>query len=262
MLVTPEYLLKGYAFALEQCGLLLHDAVLLYKNRSYSNAVVFAAFAREELGRSQILLNLWRKRRDGAPVTIEDIEKACEDHVAKQRAGMLSMTLTAERWTGLGKILGDRTTNPPQSKKFKQADAALKQIDEIKAKRTPDDRHSQRMRALYVEPKSSTDWNRPADLSAADAHRFLQDAANDYAGRFNQGYVASDTPILKLIDQDLYDALDRLTDRPRLPPPELPPFPVTMKLVTTVQATGFRNTIIAAVAGAVIAAVVLIMIGK
>jgi AbiV len=56
MSVTADFLLKGYALALEQCGLLLRDAVLLYKNRSYANAVVLAAFAREELGRSQIRL--------------------------------------------------------------------------------------------------------------------------------------------------------------------------------------------------------------
>jgi hypothetical protein len=108
----------------------------------------------------------------------------------------------------------------------------LQKIDKIKANRTPDDRHSQRMRALYVEPKSCTDWNRPADLSATDAHNFLRDAVNDYAGRYHQAYIVSDHPSLKKIDQKLYDALDRLTDRPRLPPPEWPPFPVTMGKTT------------------------------
>jgi AbiV family abortive infection protein len=181
MSVTPDFLLKGFALALEQCGLVLRAAVLLYKNKSYSNAMALAAFAREELGRSQILLDFWRKRLDGASVTVEDINTACEDHVAKQRAGMLSTTMTAERGSGLANILNDKIANKPQSKKFKKAEATLKQIDEIKAKRTPDDRHGLRMRALYVEPKSSTDWNRPADVSATDAHRFLQDAVNDYA---------------------------------------------------------------------------------
>jgi hypothetical protein len=73
----------------------------------------------------------------------------------------------------------------------------LQKIDKIKANRTPDDRHSQRMRALYVEPKSCTDWNRPADLSATDAHNFLRDAVNDYAGRYHQAYIVSDHPSLK-----------------------------------------------------------------
>jgi hypothetical protein len=56
MSVTAEYLLSGAALALEQCGLLLRDAVCLFKNRSFGSAVVLAAFAREELGRCQILI--------------------------------------------------------------------------------------------------------------------------------------------------------------------------------------------------------------
>jgi AbiV family abortive infection protein len=186
--VSAEYLLRGYALALEQCGLLLRDAVRLYENGSYATAVVLAAFAREELGRSKILLDLWRNQRGGQSLTVEQIDAACGEHVDKQRAGMLSMMITRDRNTGLGKLLTDRMTNTPQSQKWKDADAALKQIDEKKAKRTPDDRHGMRMAALYVEPKSSSEWNRPADMSAKVAHDFLQHAVNDYTGSYNQGY--------------------------------------------------------------------------
>jgi AbiV family abortive infection protein len=223
--VTPAYLLKGYALALEQCGLLLRDAVRLYESGSYATAVVLAAFAREELGRSQILLDLWRRQRDGHSATVEQIDTACGEHLDKQRAGMLSMTMRADRQTGLGKILTGRMTNALQSQEWKDADAILKQIDEKKAKRTPDDRHNTRMRALYVEPTSSSEWNRPADMSAQAAHDFLQDAVNDYAGRYGQGYVTSNQCILKDIDADLYNALEQLADRPQLPPPEQPSWP-------------------------------------
>jgi hypothetical protein len=41
-MVTSEFLLQGYALALEQCGLLLRDAVRLYESRSYATAVVLA----------------------------------------------------------------------------------------------------------------------------------------------------------------------------------------------------------------------------
>jgi AbiV family abortive infection protein len=138
MSVTPEYLIKGYALALEQCGLLLRDAVRLYENGSYATAVVLAAFGWEELGRSKILLDLWRRRRAGEAVTLEQIDAACGEHVDKQRAGMLSMTMRADKDTGLGKILTERMTNAPQTKEWKDADATLKQIDEKKAKRTTD----------------------------------------------------------------------------------------------------------------------------
>ena len=262
-MVTADFLLKGYALALEQCGLLLHDAVLLYKNKSYANAVVLAAFAREELGRSQILLGLWRKRLGGSPVTFGDIENACDDHVEKQKAGMLSITMRADRDTGLGKTLTDRTTNPQQSQKFKDADATLRRIDKQTAKSAPSSRHGKRMRSLYVEPTSNSDWNRPAEVSVTDAHSFLQEAVNDYSGRYHQGYITSEQSILKGIDQELYDAIDRLTNRPQLPPPEWPPLPPMTGLPTTTVQTSFLGMLIAGIVTLVVlAALFLFVIGR
>jgi AbiV family abortive infection protein len=49
--VSAGYLLHGAAYALEQCGLLLRDANILYRNGSYASVIVLAGFAREELGR-------------------------------------------------------------------------------------------------------------------------------------------------------------------------------------------------------------------
>ena len=187
------------------------------KAASYATAVVLAAFARVELGRSQILLRTWR---DSSPVTVKQIEQKCGEHVAKQRAGMLSITLTANRDSGLGKILAGRSTNAPQSQEWKGGEATLKQIDEHKKKHTPDERHNKRMQALYVEPKSDSEWNRPADISAETAHRFLQDAVNDYSGRYHNGYIG-----LKGLDDDPYNALEQLTDRPQLLPPKWPQWP-------------------------------------
>jgi AbiV family abortive infection protein len=186
---------------------------------------VLTAFAREELGRSKILRDLWRQQRGGSTVILDDISNACNDHVKKQRAGMLSLTIMADSGTGLGKVLTDRIMNAPQSQKWNEATEKLKQIDEMKQKRTTDDRHAERERSLYVEPKSNSEWNRPADVSAMTAHNFLRDAVNDYSGSFHNGYIASDQSMLKHVDQELYDALERLTDRPQLPLPEQPSWP-------------------------------------
>jgi AbiV family abortive infection protein len=71
--VTPEYLLEGATYALEQCGLLLRDANLLYRNGSYSSAVALALFAREELGRYRILLGLRKQVLRGERFTIKEI---------------------------------------------------------------------------------------------------------------------------------------------------------------------------------------------
>jgi AbiV family abortive infection protein len=225
MSVTPQYLLQGASYALEQCGLLLRDANILYRNGSYASAVVLTAFAREELGRSGILFDLRRRALAGQAFTIAQIREACEDHVTKQRAGMLSITVTADRESGIGKILRARMENHPQTREWQKADAELQQIDEIKKKRTPTDRHEKRIAALYVEPVSDSQWTRPAATSASAAHDFLQGAVNDYAGRYHQGYITPGDSILRQIDPELCSGLEQWSDRPELQPPEWPPYP-------------------------------------
>jgi AbiV family abortive infection protein len=223
MSVTPEYLLKGYALALEQCGLLLRDACALYESRSFATAMVLAAFAREELGRSKILLGFWRRSQSGSPVTLKEINAACSSHEQKQRAGMLSTVLRGTRETRLGQLLWDSMRNPPPSQAWKDARAALDQFSEKLRKRAPDERHSTRMLALYVEPKSQTEWNRPADKSAKEAYEFLVDATNDYSLRLQNGYVSSG--LLQHTDAALYNALMAMHDRPKLPAPVHPSWP-------------------------------------
>ena len=222
--VTPQFILQGATYALEQCGLLLRDAKDLYRNGGYGNTVVLTAFAREELGRSAILLDFWQKASAGEAFTVEQLEQACEDHIEKQRAGMLSLTLRADQGSGVGKTLSARMTNHPQSAEWKEADTTLKQIDDIKKRRTPSDRHDMRVKALYVEPTSETEWNRPALTSAVTAYEFLADSVNDYSGRYHQGYT---TPggMLQHIDHDLHMALEQWPERPVSPSPEHPEMP-------------------------------------
>src|SRR5262249_35328736 len=78
---------QNAAYALEQCGLLLRDANLLYQSGSYASAVALAAFAQEELGRWKMLLDLRKKVVDGDHLTVEQIRTRCGDHVRKQEAG-------------------------------------------------------------------------------------------------------------------------------------------------------------------------------
>jgi hypothetical protein len=80
-----------------------------------------------------------------------------------------------------------------------------------------------RMKSLYVEPSSETSWNRPADISAMEAHNFLQEAVNDYTLQAQQNFSATD--LLASIDAELYEALVAWSERPTLPPPEHPEWP-------------------------------------
>jgi AbiV family abortive infection protein len=232
MSMTPQELLHGGAYALEQCGLLLRDANILYRNRSYASSIVLTAFAREELGRSKILFDLRRRALGGKIVTIAQVRKACEDHLAKQRAGMLSLTMMADRESGLGKLMRARWEHHPQSPEWQKANVELERINDSKRKRLPSDRHEKRTLALYVELLSTGQWNRPAATSADAAHTFLQDAVNDYAGRYDQGYITAADSMVKHIDPELYSALEQWSERPELPPVELiePPWNVAHAL--------------------------------
>jgi AbiV family abortive infection protein len=208
--VTPQYLLEGAVYALEQCGLLLRDANILYRSGSYANTLVLAAFAREELGRYRILSDMRSEALGGKDFTIEEIRKSCDDHVTKQRAGMLSTVITApDKESGLGKLLWERMTTHPQSAEGKKADAELASISDKKRKRVPSERHDARTSALYVEPVSGNKWNRPADTPRSSAQEFLRDAVNDYAVQYGQSYITSPEPILKHIKPELYGALEK-----------------------------------------------------
>lgn len=224
--VTPQYLLEGAVYALEQCGLLLRDGTMLHRNGSHANAVALAAFAREELGRWKILLNLRSEVLGGKSLTLKEIKARCDDHVTKQKAGMLSLTMRPPMDSGVGRLMQARMQFPPGSKEWKEADAQLEKINNEKRKRIPDERHRQRMSALYVEPLSGGSWNQPARrITQEFSQEFVCDAVNDYAVQYHQDYITGDDPILKQLDPDLFNALEQWPDRPELPRPDWPHLP-------------------------------------
>jgi AbiV family abortive infection protein len=220
--VTERFLLEGAAYALEQCGRLLHAANLLNKDGDWATAVAMASFAREELGRWDILLDLRREVLKGKQLTAKDVNEASNDHERKQKAGMTSITMRADRDSGLGKLLAARGNAKPGSPEWKQAQDQIDKLDRKLRQRTPGERHDQRMAALYVDAVSESEWNRPVTaVSAKQAWAFLTDAANDYD---IQRERYTNLEILKALDLELHDALKAWTERSELPLVEAPPF--------------------------------------
>jgi AbiV family abortive infection protein len=207
--------------ALEQCGLLLRDANHLYRLGSYATAIAVAAHAHEEIGRYNILLELWRRALAGEAFTVKEIRKSCSDHEKKQTAGMLGITITGDQQSELGKLMRARMELPPQSPERQKLEAEFDQIIEEIKKSIPIDRHRTRMSALYVEPKSETEWHRPADYTASAAHAFLLNASNDYSIQHHRYNTRSNLED----DRQLYDALEQWPERPTLLPPEWPTLP-------------------------------------
>jgi AbiV family abortive infection protein len=222
--VSPQYLLEGAVYALEQCGLLLRGANLLYRNGSYSSAVALAAFAREELGRYQILLELRKKLLDGDHLTIKEIQDRCRDHVTKQEAGMLSFVMRVMD-TPLGGLLGTYLSVRHGSEEWNTAREQLEQARQM----VPVERHRQRMSALYVDAVAPDRWRRPTkEISQITAYAYLQDAANDYSGQYDR---YTNPRNFKPDDPELYTALENWPARPiLLPSPERPSLPPWMTL--------------------------------
>lgn len=222
MIVTQKYVVKGAIYSLEQCGLLLKDAALLVNQKSYSSAVVLAAFAREELGRSIILIDFFEKIvKQNKSITLKELEKACEDHVIKQKRGQLSTVLKFKSDSNFGKLIISRNkllmSNLQQTEEFKKIE---KQIADVTAKlrrRTPSDRHRTRTEALYVMPDSlGTGWNIPKKVSSEFARDFVMDAVNDYSlqRQILQRGLSSHT--------EFTDELLRWKERPEPPQPIWP----------------------------------------
>jgi AbiV family abortive infection protein len=181
--LTGAALIRGAWYAIEQCGLLLRDAVLLYDNGRAPTAIGLALFAREELGKSQILLELWNAgNQEGRWPTVAEVERACEDHAQKQRYAQGSITFQAGNETEIGKLM-QRITTSSGPEKWEASDQ-LKELIRKKMKGEPERRVNLRESAFYVDPNiSGTDWDRPHDLREAEAYGQLLDAVNNYSGR-------------------------------------------------------------------------------
>src|SRR5262249_53137707 len=141
-----------------------------------------------------------------------------------QEAGMISLTLRADNDSGVGNLLQTRIKAPIGSKERQEADKQIDKIDQVKSKRTPDDRHRLRMKALYVDILSEEHWNRPVrEISQTAAYEFLADDINDYRLQRSQRYM--ELQVLNAVDSELHDALVQWSDRPELPHVEAPSYP-------------------------------------
>jgi len=211
-MVTPVFLMEGAHYALEQCGLLLHDAITLFRNKSYATATVLAALAREELGKAIELRVMRREALEGKTLTVMDIKRRCgASHDKKQERGQTSVVV---RNVPLNDLLRKISEHDSQSEEYRKADAQLQEIVDKQKRRTPLERHQTRLKCLYVDPDDNgVAWKRPSDQTREDAETFLSDAANDYSTQYHlyhRGNVHGES-------KEFYDALQQWAARPELP---------------------------------------------
>lgn len=181
-MVTAEFLVKGAMYALEQCGLLLHDARRLYEAGSYATTVVLAAFAREELGRSKLLRDMFQKSVESkTSFSIKDIRAACAKHEKKQEMSQYAIVLQGSGDDRIARLVKATMEREPSPKGIEAVRELQKLAQQVRRKK-PVIRHMLRQQALYVEPTNAGNgWNQPKALTKDEALRFLADAANDYS---------------------------------------------------------------------------------
>ena len=219
--VTSAVLFKGSWYALEQCGNLLRDAMLLCRAKAYPSAVTLAMFGREELGKHRMLLDEWRKSQEtGKFPSVESIQAACEEHIDKQRWAVLGLTFIGEGGSVLDTAIRTQMKHKPGEIEYQEAGKIIQAALKGLAKRAPDARHTARMRALYVDLNDSgTDWDRPLDVSVDESKKLLGDAASDYAGQWDR--MRPDL-LRAMGDARLAEALEAWDQRPNLPEPVWP----------------------------------------
>jgi AbiV family abortive infection protein len=214
--VSPEVLLKGAVYNLEQCGLFVRDAALLYQNGSYPGAAISAALALEALGKWKTLLDLYRKVFGGEDVTMETVSGLLNDHERMQEAGNLSTSMIADNASGLGKLLNSWFSASPRSEAREKLDEEVDELTNTKAKRDPGARHKQRIAAQYVDLMPNGTWRRPiAVTSQGNAWTLLTEAYNNYAGQRDR-YINIELHF-KDDEPKLFKVLDEWTGRPELP---------------------------------------------
>jgi AbiV family abortive infection protein len=203
-------LLRGAAYAVEQSGHLLRDAVILYENGSYASAVVLAVYCREELGRSELLLDLAKASSSDGGITSTTVRSVCEQHLDKLAKGRTGTSLRiAPAQTARLRPLFTNERTPERA----AARAALDRAIKAKSKRKPADTHERRLRALYVDALDDGSWYRPTQEPPSAALDLLNEIAGDYAltlDRIQNG------------DHELSGLLGEWPEAPELLPPAWP----------------------------------------
>lgn len=131
----------------------------------------------------------------------------------KQEWGQFSVVQRFLVNSSLGKLLKVKHHARPQSKEYQDAKKELDEVSTRQKRRTPQDRHNERIRAFYVEPLD-TDWNKPWEKDKEVAQPFIENALNDYGMQRNSVWVLE---VLKGDDLELAQAVEVWKDRPALP---------------------------------------------
>lgn len=203
-IVAEATLVEGVWYAMEQAGRLLIAATREYRACDAGSAVALAMFAREELGRSRILLDLAQDVHAGAALGAKEVRRRCSNHTEKQDRGALSVVFRTSAGHPLDDALRRRFEAAFGSPEYEAAQSEIDAATTAQAMSQPANRHRDRMSGVYLDlAMDGQSWERPLDIDAAFAREVVEDAINDYANA-RQWFVdpllhTTDTRLLAIV---------------------------------------------------------------
>jgi AbiV family abortive infection protein len=179
-----ELLLTGAAFALENCGDLLREAVAMNHRGSYGFAVATAMFAREELGKFRMLRERFETVAAGGTVDLNDLASRngpLFGHIDKQEEAVLSVVTHLKRDSPEWKAWSALNDCDPGTPEWQKAQNEWETFTKAREKALPKERHNRRMAAMYVGLNARrTGWTRPQDVTQQEAEQEVCHAVGDY----------------------------------------------------------------------------------
>jgi AbiV family abortive infection protein len=169
-IVNRKSLRSGACFALAHAASLIEDAAILYEANRISSGFHLAVLAREELGRANLL---WKRASTMSlvgSVTVEDLRKGLQDHIAKLDAGQSTTHFkipakTMTEWTA-AILANDKAALAKVHEKRMAVAAKVRKHDPARL-------HNLRFKAQYVDIDTNGKWTKPSETKKADAQSLL-----------------------------------------------------------------------------------------
>jgi len=173
-MLNAEEIIKGAFYAMEQAGLLINDAALLYAQQKWPSSLVLAVFALEELGKAEVLLQRGIDAASTADKTRAQVFAGNTAHTTKLRGGRGPDTITTAI-SFAGEI------PEPDTAEAAALNHQLQQAEQIATGNAPANAHGARMRSLYVDLPESEIWTRPKETSPSEAYLMVSAASIEYS---------------------------------------------------------------------------------
>jgi len=172
--ISANTLAQGLWYAIEQCGVLLSNAVNLYEQAQFASAVSLALLANEEFGKSRNLLDLWDEAEKGNSISTAAVQEAMHPktrvHQKKQAAALVGLSAGVAMGTEIGSLLHQlaRSLKEIRDARIAKGEQAENLRDELLAdprvQQLAEALKNARERVLYVDFDSSNRaWLRPRD---------------------------------------------------------------------------------------------------